>query len=84
MNIFSFEFKIDKKEISLINILEFFSLAISIIGLIILYIHLKYFISFDLYDIGTSIFRTGIISGVCSFGFIVFFNAINKGLIHNK
>ena len=84
MNIFFFDFKLDKKEISLINILEFFSLVISIIGLIILYIYSKYFVSFDLYEIGISIFRTGIIAGVCSFGFVVFFNALNKGLIHNK
>lgn len=79
-----FDFKLEKKAISLINIFEIISFTISLFGIILLYIFSKNFISFDLYKISIIIFRTGILCGISSFCFGIFFNALNKGLIHNK
>lgn len=78
----SLDFKLDSKTMSLINTFEKISLIISLIGIIFLYIFLEFFISFDLYEISLIIFRTGLLCGVCSFCFGVFFNAVNKELIH--
>lgn len=82
MKSISLDFKLDKKAISLINIFQKISLIISLFGIIFLYIFLEHFISFDLYEISLITFRTGLLCGVCSFCFGVFFNAINKELIH--
>ena len=60
---------------------EKFSFLISIIGIIILYIHLKFYIDNVLFNIGINIFKSGLIAGICSFCFGVFFNGIQKGII---
>lgn len=77
-----FNFKLDKKTIRLINIFQVISLIISIIGTITLYIFLKFFISFDLYEISIIIFRTGLLAGVSSLCIGIFFNGINNNLIN--
>ena len=82
MNIKKLNFKLDKKTFLLINIFQKISLLISFIGTIFLYIFIKYFISFDLYEISIIIFRTGLLCGVSSFCIGTFFNAINNKLIN--
>ncbi len=82
MKLSKINFKLDKKSIFLINIFQKISLMISFIGTISLYIFLKYFISFDLFEISIIIFRTGLLCGVFSFCTGVFFNAINHKLIN--
>ena len=78
-NIFS---NLDKKTIDLIILFENISFFIALIGIIGLYIHLKFYIDSTLYTISTSIFRTGLLAGVCSLCFGIFFNGVNKGIIH--
>ena len=82
MKIISLDFKLDKKAIELIIFFQKISLFISLFGIVLLYIFLEHFVSFDLYEISLITFRTGLLCGVCSFCFGVFFNAINKELIH--
>lgn len=72
-------FNLDKKTIFLINIFEIISFGISFIGIIFLYIFLKYYISSDLYDISIIIFRTGLLSGVFSFICGVIISNIKQG-----
>lgn len=60
-------FKIqDQKTIKLLNKSINFSFLVCLIGIILIYIHYKYFISFDLFDISIIIFRTGLLIGVFS------------------
>lgn len=73
---------LDKKVINLILKFERFSFFISLIGIIALYIFVEFYIDIKLYYISIIIFRTGILSAVCSFCFGMFFNGLNKGLIH--
>lgn len=69
------------KAFNLILLFEKISFLISAIGIIILYIYLKFYIDLILYKIGILIFRAGLIAGICSFCFGVFFNGIQKNLI---
>ena len=75
------KFYLDNKVFNLILRFEKFSFLISIVGIIILYIHLKFYIDNILFYIGINIFKCGLISGICSFCFGVFFNGIQKGII---
>ena len=75
------KFNLDNKVFNLILKFEKFSFLISIIGIIILYIHLKFYIDNVLFNIGINIFKSGLIAGICSFCFGVFFNGIQKGII---
>lgn len=72
---------LSQKAFQLIIKFEYISLLISFIGSLILYIHLKFYIDLVLYDIGISIFRGGLLAGICSFCFGVFFNGVQKNLI---
>lgn len=56
----------DKKILKLLHIFNYISNIICIIGIIIMYIHYKYFISFDLFDAAIIIFRTGLLANVFS------------------
>ena len=56
----------DKKTIKILNTLIVFSNIICLIGIIVMYIHYKYFISFDLFDAAIIIFRTGLLSSCFS------------------
>lgn len=73
---------LDKKTIDLILKFERISILISLVGIIGLYIHLKYYIDSILYLLSVNLFRTGLLAGICSFCFGVFFNGVKKGLIH--
>ena len=73
---------LDKKAFNLIILFEKISFMIAFIGIIGLYIHLKFYIDSSLYTISTSLFRIGLLAGICSFCFGIFFNSINKGIIH--
>lgn len=75
------KFKLDPKILNLILKLERISFIISFIGIIVLYIHLKFYINNILFSIGINIFRSGLIAGISSFCFGVFFNGIQKGII---
>ena len=75
------KFNLDKKTINLILKFENFSLFISLIGIVILYIHLKFYITSNLFEIGTGIFKIGLTSGVASFCSGIFFNGVQKGII---
>ena len=74
----SLNLNLSKKAYDLIIKFEYISIFISLIGSLILYIHLKFFVDFILYEIGISIFQAGLMAGVCSFCFGVFFNEIQK------
>ncbi|MCI8309054.1 MAG: hypothetical protein HFJ45_02350 [Clostridia bacterium] len=72
---------LDKKSFDLIIKFEYISFFISLIGIIGLYIFLKFYINSALYTISISLFKAGLLAGVCSFCFGMFFNGLNKGLI---
>ena len=75
------KFNLDEKNYKLILKFETISFIISLIGSLILYIHLKFYIDTILFKIGVSIFKIGLIAGISSFCFGIFFNGIQKGLI---
>ena len=75
------KFNLSQKAFNLIIRFEKISFLISLIGSLILYIHLKIYTNFTLYKIGINIFKTGLIAGICSFCFGVFFNGVQKNLI---
>ena len=77
----SINLNLSKKTYDLIIKFEYISIVISLIGTLLLYIHLKFFIDFILYEIGISVFKAGLIAGICSFCFGVFFNGVHKNLI---
>lgn len=60
-------FNLDNKAFKLILKFENISFLISLVGTIILYIHLKFYIDSSLYLIGIGIFKCGLISGIASF-----------------
>ena len=72
---------LDNKIFKLILKFEKISFFISFIGIIILYIHLKFYINNNLFNIGINIFRIGLIAGISSFCSGVFFNGLKKGII---
>lgn len=78
-NIFS---SLDKKTVNLILKFEYVSFFIALLGIIGLFVFLKFYINDILYPISISLFRSGLLGGVCSFCFGTFFNGLNKGLIH--
>lgn len=57
--------KMDKKIIKMINIGQWIFFLISLIGVVILFIHYKLYISAELYYVGIEVFKLGII-GVIS------------------
>ena len=75
------KFHLSQKAFDLIIKFEKISFIISLIGSLILYIHLNFYIDNILYRIGINIFRAGLIAGICSFCFGVFFNGVQKNLI---
>ena len=60
---------------------EIISFIISCIGTLMLYIHLHYYIDRILYYIGISLFKSGLLAGICSFCFGVFFNDMKERLL---
>ena len=56
----------DKKTLKLLHIFNYVSHIICIIGIILMYIHNKYFISFDLFEAAIIVFRTGLLTRVFS------------------
>ena len=75
------KFDLNQKSYKLIIKFEIFSFIISLLGTSLLYIHLQLYIDRILYYIGINIFRAGLIAGICSFCFGIFFNGIQKGII---
>ena len=75
------KFNLDKKTVNLILKFERISLFISLIGILLLYIHLKFYISNILFDLGTDIFRLGIIAGISSFCSGLFVNSVQRGIL---
>ena len=75
------KFDLDEKNYKLILKFEIISFIISLIGNLILYIHLKFYIDIIIFKIGVSIFKTGLIAGISSFCIGIFFNGVQKGLI---
>jgi len=69
---------LSKKAYDLIIKFEYISIFISLIGSLLLYIHLNFFVDFILYEIAINIFQAGLMAGVCSFCFGVFFNEMKK------
>jgi len=53
----------DKKILNLLHKTLFFSFAICLFGILLMYIFLKNFISFDLYEAAIIVFRTGLFIG---------------------
>lgn len=60
--------KMDKKILKLIDIGQWVFFLISLIGVIILFIHYKLYISAELYYIGIEIFKIGIIGVISVLG----------------
>ena len=56
----------DKKTLKLLNIFNIISNIICIIGIAMMYIHYKYFISFDLFEAAIIVFRTGLLASTFS------------------
>ena len=75
------KFNLDKKAIDLILKFEKISFIISLIGILILYIHLNFYIDIIFYEVGINIFKIGLISGISSFCSGIFFNGVQKGII---
>ena len=75
------KFNLDEKNYKLILLFEKVSFIISLIRSLILYIHLNFYIDTILLKIGINIFKAGLIAGICSFCFGIFFNGIQKGII---
>ncbi|MBR3697458.1 MAG: hypothetical protein IKM97_04265 [Clostridia bacterium] len=50
----------DEKTLKILDISNIFSYIICLIGIILMYINYKYFISFDLFEAAIIIFRTGL------------------------
>ena len=75
-------FDLDKKTIDLILKFEKISFLISLIGIIGLYIFWKFYIDSIIYTISINVFKAGLFAGVFSFCCGVFFNGVNKGIIH--
>ena len=75
------KFNLDEKALKLILKFENISFIISLIGSLILYIHLKFYIDSSLYTIGIGVFKCGLMAGVCSFCCGVFFNGVKKKLL---
>ena len=78
----NFSLNLDKKTCNLIIFFENISFLVSLIGTIGLYIFLEFYININLYYISIAVFEIGLISGICSFCFGVFFNGVKTGLIH--
>lgn len=74
-------FNLDKKVFDLIIKFEKISICIAFLGIIGLYIFLKFYINSVIYDISLSLFKAGLFAGVSSLCFGLFFNGLNKGLI---
>lgn len=60
--------KMDKKIIKLIDIGQWVFFLISLLGVIILFVHYKLYISAELYYIGIEIFKIGIIGVISVLG----------------
>lgn len=56
----------DKKILNLLHKTLAFSFAICLLGILLMYIFLKHFVSFDLYEISIIVFRTGLFIGTTS------------------
>ena len=56
----------DKKTINLLKKSTAFSFVFCLLGILLMYIHYTYFISFDLFDISLIVFQTGLLIGVFS------------------
>lgn len=50
----------DKKILNLLHKTLIFSFAMCLLGILLMYIFLKHFVSFDLYEISIIVFRTGL------------------------
>ena len=75
------KFHLSQKNLKLIICFEIFSFILALIGILLLYIHLKFYIDRFLYNMGIRIFQAGLVAGICSFCFGVFFNGVQKNLI---
>lgn len=56
----------DKEILRLLKIFHWISIIICIFGIVTMYIHYHYFVSFDLFDAAIIIFRTGLLAEVFS------------------
>ena len=74
-------FNFDKKTYDLIIKCEKISFLISLIGILGLYINLKFYITPLLLEIGIILFRFGLIAGISSFCSGLFCHGVKKGLI---
>ena len=70
----------DKKILKLLKIFNWVSIFICIIGILLMYIHYHYFISFDLFDAAIIVFRTGLLSEVFSIMSAFVFNKMKEEL----
>lgn len=75
------KFDLSPKAFHLILKFEMFSFIISLVGIILLYIHINFYIDKILYFISINVFKAGLFAGISSFCFGVFFNGIEKKLI---
>ena len=66
--------KLDSKTIKLININNVISIISCIIGILLMYIHYKFYISELLFFGSITLFRTGILIGICSYIFGIVIN----------
>ena len=74
-------FNLSPKAFRLIMRFEMFSFMISLVGIVLLYIHLHFYIDKILYLISINVFKAGLFAGISSFCFGVFFNGIERKLI---
>lgn len=72
---------LDKETLKLVLKFENISLIISYIGIILLYINLKFYSISIIYKLGIYVYRIGLVAGISSLFFGIFFNSLRKGLI---
>ncbi len=72
----------DKKTFDIIIFTQKISFFVSLIGIIGLFICLKFYADIYLYHTSIALFKSGLLGGVCSLCFGVFFDGFKKGVIH--
>lgn len=71
----------DKKTFNITIFTQKLSFFVSLIGIIGLFICLRFYADINLYYISIAMFKAGFLGSICSLCFGVFFNGLKKGLI---
>ena len=72
----------DEKTFNIILFTQKISFFVSLIGTIVLFVCFKFYADIYLYHISIALFKAGLLGGVCSLCFGIFFDSLKKGFIH--